>query len=51
MKNNRFQNSHWDKVIKMVESACYVIPEVRTVGWDVAITDDDVLLVEGITIV
>jgi hypothetical protein len=42
-----FKIPHWDKVIKMVESACYVIPEVRTVGWDVAITDDDVLLVEG----
>ena len=42
-----FEIPHWDKVIKMVESACHMVPEVRTVGWDVAITEDDVLLVEG----
>lgn len=42
-----FQIPHWDKVVELVESACHKVPEVKTVGWDVAITEDDVLLVEG----
>lgn len=42
-----FTIPRWDEVLEIIESACRVIPEVRTVGWDVAITENGVLLVEG----
>jgi len=42
-----FQIPHWEKVLETVDNACYVVPEVRTVGWDIAILNDGVLLVEG----
>lgn len=38
---------HWDKVVVMVKEAAIVVPEVRSVGWDVAITEDGPLLIEG----
>lgn len=37
----------WEEIVELVVSACHVMPEVRTVGWDIAVTEDDVLLVEG----
>ena len=37
----------WDEVLKIIREAAYVVPEVRTVGWDVAITHRGPTLVEG----
>ena len=31
----------------MCKEAALVVPEIRYVGWDVAITEDDVCLIEG----
>ncbi|TAA72863.1 sugar-transfer associated ATP-grasp domain-containing protein [Planococcus salinarum] len=42
-----FQIPHWGKILQTIEDACYVVPEVRTVGWDIAVLKDGVLLVEG----
>lgn len=35
------------KVTGLFESASLVVPEVETGGWDIAIGEDDVLLIEG----
>ena len=38
----------WDEIRRTVLAAAKVVPEVRYVGWDVAVTDDGrVILVEG----
>ncbi len=37
----------WDRVIETVKKAAMVIPEVRTVGWDVAVLKDRVVVLEG----
>jgi len=37
----------WDKVISLAKSAALVIPENRSVGWDIAITEDGPELIEG----
>ena len=37
----------YDKACEMVKEAAKVIPEVKYVGWDVAIMENDVCLVEG----
>lgn len=37
----------WDKVTEIVREAAQVIPQVGLVGWDVAVCDTDVVLVEG----
>lgn len=42
-----FQIPHWDKVLQLVEEAGTIVPGVRYVGWDVAIREDDVVLIEG----
>lgn len=44
-----FQIPYWDKVVKLLESACRVVPEVCYVGWDIAITEEGPLLIEGNT--
>ena len=38
---------HVDKAIELVKSAARLIPEVRYVGWDVAITVDGAAIIEG----
>lgn len=38
---------YWDKIIEMIKRAALVIPEVRLVGWDVAITSNGVQIIEG----
>ena len=38
---------HWSKVINIVKKAALLIPQIRYVGWDVAILKDDVELIEG----
>lgn len=38
---------HWDQVLELCDRAARVVPTVRTVGWDIAITPEDPILVEG----
>lgn len=38
---------HVDKAIALVKSAARLIPEMRYVGWDVAITTDGAAIIEG----
>lgn len=38
---------HWSEVINIVEKAARLIPQIRYVGWDVAILKDNVELIEG----
>lgn len=42
-----FQVPHWEKVIELVKEAALVFPQVRTVGWDVAILEDKPIIIEG----
>lgn len=37
----------WDEIIEMVKECVYIVPEVRTVGWDFAITANGPTLIEG----
>lgn len=37
----------WDDVVKLCEEASKVVPEVGYVGWDVCITKDGPILIEG----
>ncbi|WP_372948086.1 sugar-transfer associated ATP-grasp domain-containing protein [Mariniphaga sp.] len=47
IKFDGYQLPHWDLLIETVKRAAMVIPEVRTVGWDVAITEKGISLIEG----
>jgi len=38
---------YWDEIIKMVKKAALEVPEVKTVGWDIAITPSGPTLIEG----
>lgn len=42
-----FTVPHWDAVIDMCKRAAKITPELRFCGWDVAITDETPLLIEG----
>lgn len=42
-----FRIPHWQKVLSLVEAAAKVVPQVGYVGWDVAVRQDDAVLVEG----
>ena len=42
-----YEIPNYDKAIKLVKECSKVIKEVKYVGWDVAITEDDVCLIEG----
>ncbi len=42
-----FQIPDWDKVKKMVHTVCRMHPEMTVVGWDVCITDNGPILIEG----
>lgn len=37
----------WDKVMSLACSVAQVVPQVGLVGWDIAVRDRDVLLIEG----
>ncbi len=41
------QVPHMDKAMALVKSAARLIPEMRYVGWDVAITEDGAAIIEG----
>ncbi len=38
---------HWDKVLALANQASKLIPKVAYVGWDIAIRENDVVLIEG----
>lgn len=42
-----FQIPYWEEVVNMVEQASTIVPEVGTVGWDIAVTRDGPELIEG----
>ena len=42
-----FTIPHWDKVLDMLNSAVKKVDGVGYVGWDVAIREDDAVLIEG----
>lgn len=46
-KINGFQIPNWSEAIRMVKEAAKLSPNVRYIGWDVAITNEGVTLVEG----
>lgn len=41
------QIPHWEKVLDMIIKAAKQVPQIRYVGWDVAILSNDVELIEG----
>lgn len=42
-----FRIPNWDQVIAMVKEMAAEVPQVRTVGWDVAVTEEGCCAVEG----
>lgn len=42
-----FQVPNWEKVITGIHQAHKLIPECRFIGWDIAITDSGIELIEG----
>ena len=44
-----FRVPHWDMVIEEVKAAALVVPNVRYIGWDIAVREDDICFVEGNT--
>ena len=42
-----YQIPNWDILVKGVVKASKLIPQCRFIGWDVAITDDGIELIEG----
>ncbi len=42
-----FQIPHWDQVLSLTEEAALRMKGVGLVGWDVAVTEDGVCLIEG----
>ena len=42
-----FRIPHWDKVLEMANEAANRLPDGKFCGWDIAIRQDDVILVEG----
>jgi len=42
-----FQIPFWDEIIDMCKKAAFEVPDVRCVGWDVAVTENGPLLIEG----
>ncbi|NLL04834.1 MAG: hypothetical protein GX270_03400 [Clostridiaceae bacterium] len=42
-----FNIPYWDEIVKMVTKAAWIVPQVRTVGWDIAVTQAGPLIIEG----
>jgi hypothetical protein len=42
-----FKIPYWEEIIKMVTEAAWIVPQVRTVGWDIAVTKSGPLIIEG----
>ena len=41
------QIPQWDDLLKLVDQLAHVVPEQRFVGWDLALTDQGWVMVEG----
>lgn len=48
-KINGFQIPNWDKVESMIKKAGKMVDGIGYIGWDIAITEDGALLIEGNT--
>ncbi|MDU3805749.1 MAG: sugar-transfer associated ATP-grasp domain-containing protein [Finegoldia magna] len=43
-----FEVPCWDKIVETVENAALIMPDMRYIGWDIAITEDyNIELIEG----
>lgn len=42
-----FQLPYWDQCMELVIKAANLVPENRSIGWDVAVTEDGPVLIEG----
>lgn len=42
-----FTVPHWEKVLQLAKDASAVVPQVGYVGWDIAVRENDVVLIEG----
>lgn len=42
-----FQIPRWDEAIELAKKLCLVVPKVRYVGWDLALTDKGWVVIEG----
>lgn len=42
-----FQIPNWDKVLEMVKQMASEVPQVRIIGWDIAVTEEGCCAVEG----
>lgn len=42
-----FQTPHWPAVMALAEQATRAFPSLRTVGWDIAVTPEGPILIEG----
>lgn len=42
-----FKIPFWDEIVEMITEAAWIVPQVRTVGWDVAVTQEGPLIIEG----
>lgn len=42
-----FKIPYWEEVIEMCKKAALEVPDVRSIGWDVAISENGPLLIEG----
>lgn len=49
VKIKGFQIPYWEEVCSMLKEASKVVPQVRYIGWDIAITPDGPLIIEGNT--
>ncbi len=44
-----FQIPYWEDIIKMVNEASSIVPEIKYVGWDIAVTNNGPIIIEGNT--
>lgn len=42
-----YQLPCWKEAVEMVKEAAHIVPQLRYIGWDVAIAEDGPLLIEG----
>lgn len=42
-----FKIPYWDEAVRIAREASKIVPEVKTVGWDIAITKNGAELIEG----
>lgn len=42
-----FQVPRWKEALEFAEQLCYVVPDNRYTGWDIALTDDGWVMIEG----